>query len=117
MFSVALLVFFISISSCKKIPNPYTDSDEKDTITYDLLKTSIVIQFFDANTNEYIIAEEGEEFTVRIVGKSKDAVADIVGLQKDEYNPIADILIISLLSLNPVINALKTFFPSTTISG
>ena len=97
MFSAALLVFFMSISSCKKIPNPYTDNDEKDTITYDLLKTSIVVQFFDANTNESIIVEEGKKFTVRIVGKSKDAVADIVGLQKDEYNPRKGILTFGLV--------------------
>ena len=97
MFTAVLLVFFMSISSCKKIPNPYADSDEKDTITYDLLKTSIVVQFFDANTNEYIIAEEGEKFTVRIVGKPKDAVADIVGLQKDEYNPRKGMLTFGLV--------------------
>ena len=84
-------------SSCKKIPNPYGDSNKKDTITYDLLKTSIVVQFFDANTNEYIIPEEGKELKVKIVGKSKDAIADIVGLQKEEYTPRKGILTFGLV--------------------
>jgi len=90
-------MFFMSISSCKKIPNPYSNSDEKDTITYDLLKTSIVVQFFDANTNEYIIPEEGVDFKVRIVGKSKDVIADIVGLQQDEYTPRKGIITFGLV--------------------
>ena len=83
-----MTVFFIfssGISSCKKITEPYKNSTGKDTITYDLLKTSIYVQFFDANTNEYIIPEEGKDLKIHIVGRSKEGVSDIVGLQKGEY--------------------------------
>ena len=97
ILSVALLIIYISFSSCKKIPNPYANSDEKDTITYNLLKTSIAVQFFDANTNEYIIPEGGELLKVQIVGKSKNAVADIVGLQKDEYTLTNGIITFGLI--------------------
>ncbi|MFK5855671.1 MAG: hypothetical protein QM503_06035 [Bacteroidota bacterium] len=82
--SVFFLLFF-SFASCKKISDPRVNPDAKDTITYDLLKTSIYVQFFDANTNELIVPEEGEELKIKVVGKSKLAVVDIVGLQKEEY--------------------------------
>lgn len=97
LISIVFLLIYVSFPSCKKIPNPYSDNDEKDTITYDLLTTSIYIQFFDANTNEYIIPEVGTELKVKIVGKSKDAVADILGFQKDEYIPRQGILTLGLV--------------------
>lgn len=76
---------FTSFYSCKKIHNPSGNGDEKDTITYNLIKTSIYIQIIDANTNELIIPEEGKELKVRIVGKSQAAVVDIIGIQKEGY--------------------------------
>ena len=86
VFITTVFLFFgLSFSSCKKIADPNKNNAEKDSITYDLLKTSIYVQFFDANTNEYIIADENNELKVQIVGKSKDGVIDIVGLQKNEY--------------------------------
>lgn len=86
MFSAVLFLLYFSFSSCKKTPNPYSNRNEKDTIVYDMLKTIIHVQFIDANTNEYIIPEEGKNLKVMIVGKSNDAVADIIGLQRNEYN-------------------------------
>lgn len=85
VFTAIFFLLYFSFSSCKKIPDPRGDGDEKDTIAYDLLKTSIFVQFFDVNTNEYLLSEYGNQIKVQIVGKSKDAVADIVGLQKNEY--------------------------------
>ncbi len=82
--SVFFLLYF-GFSSCKKVSNPNGNQNGKDTITYDLLKTSIYVKFVDANTNELIIPSEGELLKVQIVGKSKEAVADIIGFQKDEY--------------------------------
>jgi len=80
-----LLILSSGLFSCKKITDPYKNSTGKDTITYDLLKTSIYVQFFDASTNEVIIPEEDKELKIQIVGKSKAGIADIVGLQRDEY--------------------------------
>ena len=84
-----ILTFLISLQvsfySCKKIPNPNGDLINKDTITYNLLKTSIFIQFIDANTNELIIPDPDKEIKIRIVGKSSKGIADIIGTQKQEY--------------------------------
>ena len=79
------LLIYSGFTSCKKIPNPNIYGNEKDTITYDLLKTSLHFQFVDASTNENIIPGEGKELKVRIVGNSKNAVVDIMGTQKSEY--------------------------------
>ena len=85
LFLAVITLANISFNSCKKIANPRGNGDSKDTITYNLIKTSIYVQFFDATTNELIIPEEGKELTVRIVGKSKEAVVDIVGIQNEKY--------------------------------
>ena len=77
--------FYFSVSSCKKVEDPRVIIDGKDTIYYDLLKTSIYLQFIDVNTNELIIAEDGNSLKVKIIGKSKAAVVDITGLYKEEY--------------------------------
>jgi hypothetical protein len=95
--SVFFLLYF-SLTSCKKVIDPNTNYNEKDTITYDLLKTSVYVQFVDALTNEYIIPEIGEDIKVRIIGKSKDAVVDIIGLQKDEYIAKEGFITFGLLS-------------------
>lgn len=87
LFTAILVLAYISFNSCKKIPNPSGNGNEKDTITYNLIKTSIYVQFIDAATNELIIPEEGEKLKVRIVGESKAAVVDIIGIQSDEYSP------------------------------
>jgi len=95
--SIFFLLYF-SFSSCKKITDPKENRNEKDTITYDLLKTSVYVQFVDALTNEYIIPEEDENIKVRIVGKSKAAVVDIIGFQKDEYIAKEGFITFGLLS-------------------
>ena len=82
-FSLLCLLFYMSFTSCKKITNPSIGM--KDTITYDLQKTSIYFQFVDANTNENIISGDIGELIVKVVGYSKFAIADITGIQKDEY--------------------------------
>jgi len=85
LFFAVITLAYISFYSCKKISNPHGNGDEKDTITYNLIKTSIYVQFIDAYTGELIIPEEGKELKVGIVGKSKAAVVDIIGIQKEEY--------------------------------
>lgn len=84
LFLTVIILAYFSFYSCKKITNPHS-GDEKDTINYNLIKTRIFIQFIDANTNEIIMPEEGKPIKVKIVGKSKKAVFDIIGIQKEEY--------------------------------
>ncbi len=107
LFLAVIALAYVSFYSCKKIPNPSGSGDEKDTINYDLIKTSIHVQFVDASTNEFIIPEEGSSLKVNIVGKSQAAVFDIIGMQKEEYiaqqgfttfalNPIAEFVPSSL---------------------
>ncbi|MBC8320258.1 MAG: hypothetical protein H8E34_06030, partial [Bacteroidetes bacterium] len=86
LLSAILFIIYFSFSSCKKVPDPSEGKIDKDTINFNLLKSSIFIQFFDANTNELIIPVESEALKVNIIGQSKDAVADIIGFQKSEYN-------------------------------
>ncbi len=83
LISILSFVFYFSFSSCKKIENP--SNGIKDTITYDLQKSTINIQFIDIKTNKNIVALNNEKLKVVVVGESKNAIADIVGIQNEEY--------------------------------
>lgn len=87
IFTLFLGVIFMGNNSCKKITNPNSNEGSKDTIRYDFLKTRIFVQFVDAVTYQNITTEVGEVFSVEIVGKSYEAVADIIGSRKEKYYP------------------------------
>lgn len=85
LISAIIVLIYSGFTSCKKIQDPEEYRGEKDTITYDLLKTSIHIQFIDAATKASVIPENGEELRVKVVGNSSIFIADIMGIQKPEY--------------------------------
>lgn len=97
LFSLTIVALYLNINSCKKIENPNSDKNIKDTITYDLIKTRIFIQYIDANTGNNLQVTDGRELTVAIVGKSGEAVCDIIGLQNDTYYPQNGFLTLALL--------------------
>ena len=90
LISFVMVNFYMNLTSCKKIVNPNSGKDVKDTILYEQLKTRIFIQFIDANTHENIVPDNGTSISTSIVGSSKDAVIDIIGVQKDKYSPKMD---------------------------
>jgi hypothetical protein len=97
LFSLVFAGLYLNLSSCKKISNPNSNRDIKDTITYDLMKTRIFIQFVDAKTDENIGSIDGRTLTVKLVGNSKNTISDIIGIQKDIYYPINGFLTLALL--------------------
>ena len=96
LISFVLVSIYLNLTSCKKIANPNSGKDVKDTILYEQLKTRIFIQFIDANTIENIVPDNGTYISTSIVGSSKDAVVDIIGMQKDQYSPKNGFLTLSL---------------------
>jgi len=115
ILSISFFLYF-SFSSCKKIEDPKSDRDSKDTITYDLLKTRIFIQFRDASTNELIIPDETNELSVKIIGKSKDAVVDIVGLKSDSFIAKQGFLSLGLVSSSEFIPSPESPISFTIVS-
>jgi len=87
VFSVLTVILFLGNNSCKKIKNPNAGTGIKDTIRYDYLKTRVFVQFYDAATKENITQWDGDPLSVKVVGKSKMAVVDILGNQEDRYYP------------------------------
>ena len=88
IIAISLLgILLIGSNSCKKITNPNKNGEVKDTLSYDFLNTRIFIEFFDANTNNHINSNGSDHLKVELKGGSKDAIADIIGLQKEIYYP------------------------------
>lgn len=74
-----LLAGLMLISSCKKLK----DSAEgaKLIINYDLIETTIDVQFYDAATGELIGRNGDASVMAKITGPAKDGVIDITGVQ------------------------------------
>lgn len=79
--SSALLFGLIFISSCKKIEN--VAEGVKLIIDYNLVQTTVDVQFYDAATGELIGRNGDASVNVKITGPDQDGVMDITGVQNE----------------------------------
>ncbi len=93
---IGFVILQTSLTSCKKIKNPRSGKDIKDTISYELQKTRVFVQFIDVLTNQNITSDD-YPFSVEVVGKSKEFITDVVGIQHDTYFPKNGFLTLALL--------------------
>ncbi len=102
-----LVIFMFALignNSCKKIENPNSDLNIKDTLKYDYIETRVFVEFVDANTGEYLTTSQGDVLKVEIEGVSREVVADIIGFQDEYYLPQKGFISFGLL---------PEFMPST----
>ncbi|MCF8236201.1 MAG: hypothetical protein K9G67_14610 [Bacteroidales bacterium] len=78
-----LTISLLTIASCKKLKNP-TDGVQV-IINYDLIETNFSVKFIDAATGELIGQNGDKKVNIKIGGQHADAVIDVSGLQKPEY--------------------------------
>ena len=84
---IIILMMIIASHSCKKIENPNSDLDIKDTLKYDYIETRVFMEFVDAKTNGYLTTNQGDLIRVKISGSSREIVRDIIGVEHEYYYP------------------------------
>ncbi|MCP4910405.1 MAG: hypothetical protein GY907_06825, partial [Bacteroidetes bacterium] len=119
IIAISLLgILLIASNSCKKITNPNNNGEVKDTLSYDFLTTRVFIEFVDANTNQHIKSNGSDRLKVELKGDSKDAIADIIGLQKDIYYPENGFISFGILpEYNPSISSPINFILIASINN
>lgn len=80
------MIIFAS-NACKKIENPNSDLDIKDTLKYDYIDTRVFVEFTDAKTNKYLTSNQGDVIRVEVSGASSEIVRDIIGVEHEYYYP------------------------------
>lgn len=80
--SSLLLFGLIFISSCNKLEN--VADGVKLIIDYNLVETTVDVQFFDAATGDLIGRDGDASVNVKITGPDKDGVMDITGVQNKD---------------------------------
>ncbi len=86
-----IVTYFIGMQGCSDDTPKLSGNYD---ITYDLLKTKIIIRFTDAKTGE-LLKYKGVNVTVN--GEAKDAVVDISGLKHNSYKSVNGFMALALL--------------------
>ncbi len=90
------IVLSMGIQSCKKITNPTEGT--KLIINYDLMRTNISLEFYDAQTGILIGQADDKRVKVEVMGEAAEAVLDLSGQHKESYLSSQGLI---SLALNP----------------
>ncbi len=95
LYILVATIFFVELSGCKK---KNLAEGAKLIINYDLMKTTITVNFVDAKTHELIGKQGGKSVKITVGGADKDAVVDITGVKNEFYKSVNGFM---SLALNP----------------